>query len=171
MKALTPARVTSRTGLPAYLDATSRRSASNHVMRPGIALRANLQRAGRVPDFATNEQARRHIPPNRVRHPADRQFASGCSPPRLAATQLPPATGLWLTPTRTSTVPLRRLYGRTHSGAGRNPDSPLSQFPPTLSISSCPLVPFVDNLFFFFVFLRALRGKVFQPKPHHPPTI
>ena len=36
--------------------------------------------------------------------PADRQFASGCSPPHLTATQLPSATGPWLTPARTSTV-------------------------------------------------------------------
>ena len=50
------------------------------------------QRAQRVSDFAMNEQARRSSPPNRVRPPTDRQFASGCSPPRLTATQLPSAT-------------------------------------------------------------------------------
>ena len=50
------------------------------------------QRDPRVSDFAMNEQARRSSPPNRVRHPTDRQFASGCSPPRLTATQLPSAT-------------------------------------------------------------------------------
>ena len=94
MKALTPARVTPRTGLPAYLAIPSRRSVSNHVMRPDIALHAISQRIGRVSDFATNEQARRNIPPNRVRHPTDRRFASGCFPPRLAATQLPSATEL-----------------------------------------------------------------------------
>ena len=32
-----------------------------------------------------NEQARRSSPPNRVRSPTDRQFASGCSPPCLGA--------------------------------------------------------------------------------------
>jgi len=80
------------------------------------------QRAGRVSDFATNEQARRHIPSNRVRFTTDRQFASSCSPPRLTATQLPSATGPWLTPTRTSTVPISRLHGRTHSRAGGNPE-------------------------------------------------
>jgi hypothetical protein len=58
-------------------------------------------------------QARRYTTPNRVRHPADRQFASGCSPPRLAATQLPSATELWLTPTRTYTVLVWRHRGRT----------------------------------------------------------
>ena len=56
---------------------------------------------------------RRHSPPNRVRHPADCQFASGCSPPRFAATQFPSAMGLWLTPARTSTMPITRLHGRT----------------------------------------------------------
>src|SRR5688572_12555188 len=50
------------------------------------------QRVQRVSDFAMNEQARRSSPPNRVRYPTDRQFASGCSPPRLAAPQLPSAT-------------------------------------------------------------------------------
>jgi len=50
------------------------------------------QRDQRVSDFAMYEQARRSSPPNRVRHPTDRQFASGCSPPRLTATQLPSAT-------------------------------------------------------------------------------
>ena len=72
-----------------------------------------LQRTGRVSDFAMNEQARRHTPPNRVRHPADRQFASGCSPPRLATTQLPSASGSWLAPARTYTVLFARLHGRT----------------------------------------------------------
>jgi len=55
-------------------------------------------------------------PPNRVRHPADCQFASSCSPPRLAATQLPSATGSWLAPTRTFTVLCVRLHERTRSG-------------------------------------------------------
>jgi hypothetical protein len=62
------------------------------------------QRTGRVPDFAMNEQARRYTPPNRVRYPADHQFASGCSPPHFAVTQLPSATGPWLTLTQTFTV-------------------------------------------------------------------
>jgi hypothetical protein len=50
------------------------------------------QRDRRVSDFAMNEQARRSSPPNRVRRPTDRQFASGCSPPRLGTTQLPSAS-------------------------------------------------------------------------------
>ena len=71
------------------------------------------QRDQRVSDFAMNEQARRSSPPNRVRHPTDRPFASGCSPPRLAATQLPSATELWHTPTRSFTVLMWRPHGRT----------------------------------------------------------
>jgi len=37
-------------------------------------------------------QARRYTPPKRVRHPTGYPFASGCFPPRLAATRLPSAT-------------------------------------------------------------------------------
>jgi hypothetical protein len=58
-----------------------------------------------------NEQARRNAPPKRVRLTTDRQFASGCSPPRLTATQLPSATGLWLTPAWTFTMLLRAIKG------------------------------------------------------------
>jgi len=44
-------------------------------------------------DFALNPQARRRVWPNRVRKTAtDCMFASGCSPPHLAVTQLPSAT-------------------------------------------------------------------------------
>src|SRR5262245_60983950 len=53
--------------------------------------------------------------PNRVRSPTDRQFAYGCSPPRLATTQLPSATEPWHTPTRTFTVLMWRTHRRTHS--------------------------------------------------------
>ena len=70
-----------------------------------------------------NEQARRSSPPNRVRYPTDQQFALGCSPPRLAATQLPSATELWLSPAWTFTMLLWRLHGRTHTGESRYPDS------------------------------------------------
>ena len=71
------------------------------------------QRDQRVSGFAMESQARRSSPPNRVRYPTDQQFASGCSPPRLAATQLPSATELWHTPTRTFTVLIWRPCGRT----------------------------------------------------------
>ena len=85
------------------------------------------QRVQRFSDFAMNEQARRSSPPNRVRHPTDRQFASGCSPPRFTATQLPSATELWHTPAWTFTMLLWRHHGRTYSGqvrdSGREPES------------------------------------------------
>ncbi len=83
------------------------------------------QRDQRVSDFALESQARRSSPPNRVRYPTDRQFASGCSPPRLAATQLPSASELWLSPTRTFTVLMQRPHGRTHSRARGKVDSHL----------------------------------------------
>ena len=89
MKALTPARLTHRAGLPTYLATPSDRSVSNHV---GCLDSATPRlRVQRVSDFAMYEQARRSSPPNRVRYPTDRSFASGCSPPRFAATQLPSA--------------------------------------------------------------------------------
>ena len=90
-------------------------------MRSGIALSANFQRTGRFSDFAMNEKARRYIPPNRVRHPTDRWFTSGCSPPRLTATQLPSVTGSWLAPTRTCTVLLWRLHRRTRPRESGDP--------------------------------------------------
>ena len=63
-----------------------------------------------------------NMPPNRVRSPTDHQFASGCSPPRLMATQLPSTTWLWFTMTRTFTVLIKRLPRRTHSCESRNPE-------------------------------------------------
>src|SRR6266540_4222099 len=54
-------------------------------------------------------------PPNRVRSPTDRQFASGCSPRRFEPTQLPLASELWHTPARTFTVLMWRPHRRTHS--------------------------------------------------------
>src|SRR6266496_3473763 len=53
-------------------------------------------------------------PPNRVRSPTDRQFASGCSPRRFEPTQLPLASELWHTPARTFTVLMWRPHRRTH---------------------------------------------------------
>ena len=101
-------------GLPACLVHPSRRSASNHVGGSQVALAARpaLAMCSRLRQLLA---ARHHSPPNRVRHPADRQFASGCSPPRLAATQLLSASGVWLPPTRTFTLLNKRLHGRTGS--------------------------------------------------------
>ena len=77
------------------------------------------QRDPRFSDFAMHEQARRSSPPNRVRYPTDQQFTSGCSPPRLTATQFPSASELWLPPTRTFTVLMQRSHGRTHTRESR----------------------------------------------------
>jgi hypothetical protein len=72
-----------------------------------------LQRVRLFPGFTTGLKARRYTAPNRVRHPTDRQFASGYSPPRLTTTQLPSATELWPTPTGTYTPQIARPHGRT----------------------------------------------------------
>ena len=52
-------------------------------------LRSGLVRG---PGFTQDPQARQSRPPNRVRCPTGCPFASGCFPPRLAATQLPSAS-------------------------------------------------------------------------------
>src|ERR671919_52098 len=115
LKARTPAPLTTHSaGLPAYLTTSSCRSVPNHVGCLDIACPPR-QRVQRVSDFAMNEQARRSSPPNRVRSPTDQQFALGCSPRRFGPTQLPSATELWHTPTRTSTVLMWRPHRRTHS--------------------------------------------------------
>jgi len=48
----------------------------------------------------------------------DRSFTSGCSPPRLAATQLPSVTGCQNTPAGTCTPLIRCTYGRTGRPSG-----------------------------------------------------
>ena len=84
MKALTPAPVHPKRRSPRLPRLTflsfrlQPRGLPGHRFPP-------RQRDQRVSDFAMNEQARRSSPPNRVRYPTDRQFASGCSPPRLGA--------------------------------------------------------------------------------------
>lgn len=74
-------------GLPACLATPTQHCASSHVMYPSIALHAKTQRTGRVSGFALREEARRHIPPNRVRYPAHCQFAIRLlpTPPRSDA--------------------------------------------------------------------------------------
>ena len=99
---------------PLHAPIRPRRSASNHADGLVTALSAT-QRDQLLPDFAFSQTARRRSSPNRVRHPADRQFASGCFPPRIAATQLPSATRPWPAPTRTSTVLCGCACGRTGS--------------------------------------------------------
>ena len=58
-------------------------------------------------------QTRRLALPNRIRYPTDCLFASSCSPPHFAMTQLLSATTLWHTPTGTFTLLISCPCGRT----------------------------------------------------------
>jgi hypothetical protein len=52
-----------------------------------ISLSPPPQRIRLLPGFTMESLARRNTTPNRVRPPTDRQFASGCSPPRRTMTR------------------------------------------------------------------------------------
>ena len=87
-----------------HLARPSMHSVTNHPACSVVALSLPLQRNRRPcftlngSGFTLNEEARRTTRPNRVRYPTDCMFASGCSPPRLTATQLPSATGMGILP-------------------------------------------------------------------------
>ena len=87
------------------------------LMLPNVAFSVTSARpVGLFPDrgFTMDEQARHSIPPKRVRYPTGYPFASGCSPPRLAATQLPSATCV-VTSHRVDSHFADKAYSRTHS--------------------------------------------------------
>lgn len=100
MGALTPDRVTfrlvtdPRSGLPASLAPPSRRSAPNHPPSPRRHLRAPSATGSlSVPGFTTRCRLAARAGRIGFTCVADRRFTSSCSPPRLAATQLPSVTG------------------------------------------------------------------------------
>jgi hypothetical protein len=107
-------------GLSAYSALPSAHPAPNHVMRPERRFDSHISASGRTsngPGFAINEQARRRTPPKRVRYPAGCAFASGCSPPRLAATQLPSASCV-VTSHDQDSHSADKTSSRTHSSPG-----------------------------------------------------
>jgi hypothetical protein len=70
--------------IPSPTTSCARTSRACHLVRPVRPFRPRLRlHSCRLAALT---------PPNRVRHPAGCPFASGCFPPRLAATQLPSAT-------------------------------------------------------------------------------
>jgi len=89
-----------------HLARPSMHSVTNHPACSDVAFLLPLQHVRRPcttlygSGFTLNEEARRTTRPNRVRYPTDCMFASGCSPPRLTATQLPSATGSGHSPGR-----------------------------------------------------------------------
>src|SRR5580698_7221091 len=75
------------------------------------------------PGFAMNEQARRTMPPKRVRHPAGCSFASSCSPPALLRRSYLQLHVLRLHIGRTFTLLTRQHPRRTHSRESGNPEA------------------------------------------------
>ena len=118
MKVLTPAALTSHGGSLRLLCLVFR--TSNPQPRDGperrFRSRLNALDGSCDPGFAMNEQARRTMPPKRVRYPAGCSFASSCSPPRIAATQLPSATCA-TTSHRTDFHPPDKATSQTHSSS------------------------------------------------------
>jgi hypothetical protein len=137
MKVLTPAALTPHGGSLRLLYLVFR--TSNPQPRDGperrFRSRLNVLDGSCDPGFAMNEQARRTMPPKRVRHPAGCSFASSCSPPRIAATQLPSATCA-TTSHRTDFHPPDKATSQTHIGVGKGSRLPslrtvLAVFPHT----------------------------------------
>src|SRR5215208_4934256 len=126
MKALTAAPFTYGAALPTYFATPSCRSASNHVDCRIIA----YHHASVTREFRTSPCMRRLVAvPRRIEFVILRTNSS----PYVA---LHPASrrrsflrlrSLWLSPTRTCTVLMQRLHGRTHTGESRYP-SPLFFF-------------------------------------------
>jgi hypothetical protein len=116
MKVLTPAALTPHGGSLRLLCLVFRTSNPQPRYGPEHRFRSRLNALGGScdPGFAMNEQARRTMPPKRVRHPAGCSFASSCSPPRIAATQLPSATCA-TTSHRTDFHPPDKATSQTHS--------------------------------------------------------
>jgi hypothetical protein len=130
--ALTPARAALRTLLRGnehrpcpeqvslvHTARPSLHSVTKHLTRPAIASPLPAQRGrllGLCPslDFALNPEARRYARPNRVRYPTDCMFVSGCSPPRVAATQLPLTTRKRASPGEGTFHPSDRACSQAH---------------------------------------------------------
>ena len=95
MRALTPARLAHAAQVsPLPLSRRPNILSPTTLWAPGIAFAVASACSvwSRDQGFAMSGQARRATPPKRVRYPTGCSFASGCSPPRLATTQLPSAT-------------------------------------------------------------------------------
>ena len=112
MKALTPAPFTYGAGLPVYLATPSYRSVSNHV---GASTPLHPPRQ-RIRLFRASPWNRRLVAA--LRRIEFVILRTDSSPPvalhvASGPTQLPSATELWHTPTRTFTVLVWRHHGRT----------------------------------------------------------
>jgi len=109
--------------IPAYCAPPSLRSVRNHPTRSQDRLLHHPQRPALLPDFIAKPGNSSPDETESGSSPTDHRFASGCSPPRLATTQLPSATRPWLTSTGTSTPQVVRHHGRTVSLRSTHPGS------------------------------------------------
>ena len=133
----------------------SMHSVTTHLARPAIASPLPTQR-DRLPglcpglDFALSPKARRYARPNRVRHyPTDCMFVSGCSPPRVAATQLPLATRERASPREGTFIPLiAPALRRTDSGFRRNDRA--NDFCKSLNFSGFPSPLTISLIFYIY---------------------
>jgi len=124
MKVLTPAALTPHGGSLRLLRPAFRASRSQPL--DGHAQRFDRHHSLSTSEgFALQSQARRTIPPKRIRQPTGYAFASCCSPPRLPPKERKPARTtverrsysrlhmVWLHATGTRTPLTRRPHGRT----------------------------------------------------------
>ncbi len=120
MKALTPTPLTYGAGLPAYLATPSCRSVSNHVDCRVIAYHhASVTRGFRTsPCMSRLVAVPRRIEFVILRTDSSPPVALHLASRRRSYLRL---RSLWLPPTRTFTVLMRRPHGRTHSRARGNP--------------------------------------------------
>jgi len=113
MKALTPVAVTSATGLPVSLESPSQAFRPQPRSVPICRFSCHVNADSGFQASPSTRRLAATRPPKQVRYPTDCLFAFNCSPPHLAVTQLLLATELWHSPTRTFTLLLIRLHGRT----------------------------------------------------------
>jgi hypothetical protein len=159
MKVLTPAALTSHGGSLRLLCLVFR--TSNPQPRDGperrFRSRLNALDGSCDPGFAMNEQARRTIPPKRVRYPAGCSFASSCSPPRIAATQLPSATCA-TTSHRTDFHPPDKATSQTHSSPRKRVAATRRRRTKNRAYSGVPVNPEGRVALRILAFARMTRG-------------
>ena len=125
MRALTPAGL-ARPGRSLRLLCIAVRTSRpqpRHDLRMSLSQSPQRARSGLATQASPSmSRLAKSPPPKRVRYPTGCSFASGCSPPRIAATQLPPATQVVTSYGLDSHQP-DNATSRTHSWPCRRPST------------------------------------------------